>query len=236
MGLFDKFKQGLSKTKGKMDAKYPTDYARIALAVTALGYDASNVGGYDLLEPLQNVKSVAAQGVNGPIYALLALDSAGYPSDVRQDYVQAILDAQGSDGGYTWTPDAASDPDVTAMAVQALAPYMDQQKVGIAVENALMCLSTMQQKDGGFVSWGSANCESAAQVILALNAAGVSLDNEYFVKNGKTVLDNLMTFRMDDGSFRHEKTDENGSAYTSEQALRALVAIQHDDLAFFIVR
>ena len=210
-------------TKGGMDAKYPTDLARYTLALTALGYNAADVGGYDLTKTLQDVKALSAQGTNALIFALLALDSGSYASDARPEIIRAILAAQKDDGGFTYDPKYDSDPDLTAMAVQALAPYMRADKqVGAAVNSALMCLSKMQQDDGGFTAWGESSCETTAQVILALNAAGVPITSEYFVKDGHTLSDNLMSFQQADGGFAHKQGDAS-SAYTTEQALRALV-------------
>lgn len=213
-------------TKGGMNASYPTDHARCVLALTALGYDASNVGGYDLTKPLQDAASLAKQGTNALIFALLALDSGSYASDAREAIIDGILAAQKPDGGFTYDPKYDSDPDLTAMAIQALAPYMrSQQKAGLAVESALMCLSKMQQADGGFTAWGESSCESTAQAILALNAAGIDLQSEYFVKNGHSLLDNLMSFQQSNGGFAHKQGDA-ASAYTTEQALRALVTVE----------
>ncbi len=211
------------ETQGKMDAAYSTDISRYVLAVTAQGYDAADVGGYDLTALLQDTQAVVKQGVNGAIFALLALDSGKYPSTVRQDYINAILKAQKEDGGFTYNPKDPSDPDLTSMAIQALAPYMQaQEPVGAAVEKALACLSKMQQPNGGFTAWGESSCESTAQAILALNAAGVPLTSDDFVKDGHSLLDNLMSFQAANGGFRHVQ-DGDVSAYSSEQAVRALV-------------
>ena len=222
-----------------MDTSYATDYERYILAVTAQGYDATDVSGYDLTAPLQDAQAVIKQNINAPIFALLALDSGNYPSQVRQDYIDAILKAQKPDGGFTYNPDAPSDPDMTAMAVQALAPYMDgQEAVGAAVEKALSCLSKMQQPNGGFTAWGESSCESTAQVILALNAAGIPLTDENFVKDGHTLLENLTSFQAANGGFCHKQGDA-ASAYSTEQAVRALVDIYntgHMGVTYYGVR
>ncbi len=226
-------------TKGGMDAKYPTDLARYTLALTALGYDATDVAGYDLTKSLQDVKALSNQGANGLIFALLALDSGSYASDARPEIIAGILAAQKDDGGFTYDPKYDSDPDLTSMAIQALAPYMRaDKKVGEAVNSALMCLSKMQQSDGGFTAWGESSCESTAQAIMALNAAGVPLTSEYFTKDGHTLMDNLMSFQQADGGFAHKQGDAS-SAYTTEQALRALVdsyLVTHEGTTIYNVR
>ena len=236
---YGKVEAKAKETKGKMDATYPTDIARYVLAVTAQGYDATDVGGYDLTAALQDVETVVKQGTNGAIFALLALDSGNYPSQVRQDYIDAILKAQKPDGGFTYDPKYDSDPDLTAMAIQALAPYMDgQEAVGAAVEKALTCLSKMQQPSGGFTAWGESSCESTAQAILALNAAGIPLTDENFVKDGHSLLENLTSFQAASGGFSHVQGGDV-SAYSTEQAMRALVDIYntgHMGVTYYGVR
>ena len=84
---------------GKLDENRYTEYSRLILALTAIGRDPRNVGGYDLLLPLADLKKTTAQGVNGAAFALLALDSHGYPTSgdvTREKLVQVILDANRS--------------------------------------------------------------------------------------------------------------------------------------------
>ena len=117
-----------------------------------------------------------------------------------------------------------ADSDLTAMALQALARYREQSSVRPAVDRALVCLSAMQNADGGFSSWGSENAESCAQVLLALNALGLDTDNSRFVKNGHSVLDALLTYQTADGGFCHERSGET-NLMASEQAVCALASL-----------
>lgn len=215
------------ETKGVLSDRYYTEYSRVVLAVTAIGRDAADVAGYSLVTPLTDVEKVASQGINGVIYALLALDSGSYETegDVRAQYVDRILAAQLEDGGFTYSDEYPTDPDLTAMALQALAPYREEEAVELAVERALSCLSKMQQADGGFVSWGASSSESTAQAIIALCTLGIHMDDSRFVKDGNSLLDHLMRFRLANGSFRHT-ADGAYNAMATEQALRALVALQ----------
>ena len=59
------------------ERKY-TEYSRVILALTAIGRDPSNVAGYNLLTPLGDFEKTIWQGLNGPIWALIALDSGSY--------------------------------------------------------------------------------------------------------------------------------------------------------------
>ena len=204
-----------------------TDNARVILALTAIGKDVTNVGGHNLLKGLDNMAYVQTQGINGPIFTLIALDSHNYPTmgDVtREKLIEVILAAQLADGGWDLSADKA-DPDMTAMAIQALAPYYKtNETVKAAVDKALEALSALQRTDGGFGSWGTVNSESCAQVIVALTALGIDpTADSRFVKNGHTVLDALAGFYVTGGGFRHTAGGErNGMA--TEQGYYALAA------------
>ena len=204
-----------------------TDNARVILALTAIGKDVTNVGGHNLLKGLDNMAYVQTQGINGPIWTLIALDSHNYPTmgDVtREKLIQAILDAQLTDGGWDLSADNA-DPDMTAMAIQALAPYYKtNETVKAAVDKALEALSALQRNDGGFGSWGTVNSESCAQVIVALTALGIDpTADSRFVKNDLTVLDALASFYVTGGGFRHTAGGERDGMAT-EQGYYALAA------------
>ena len=204
-----------------------TDNARVILALTAIGKDVTNVGGHNLLKGLDNMAYVQKQGINGPIFTLIALDSHNYPTmgDVtREKLIQVILDAQLPDGGWNLSAENA-DPDMTAMAIQALAPYYKtNETVKAAVDKALEALSALQRNDGGFGSWGTVNSESCAQVIVALTALGIDpTTDSRFIKNGLTVLDALAGFYVNGGGFRHTAGgDLDGMA--TEQGYYALAA------------
>ena len=204
-----------------------TDNARIILALTSIGKDVTNVGGHNLLKGLDNMAYVQKQGINGPIFTLIALDSHNYPTmgDVtREKLIQVILDAQLPGGGWNLSGENA-DTDMTAMAIQALAPYYKtNETVKAAVDKALEALSALQRNDGGFGSWGTVNSESCAQVIVALTALGIDpATDSRFVKNGSTVLGALSGFYVDGGGFKHTADGElNGMA--TEQGYYALAA------------
>lgn len=204
-----------------------TDNARVILALTAIGKDVTNVGGHNLLKGLDSMAYVQAQDINGPIFTLIALDSHNYPTmgDVtREKLIQVILDAQLNDGGWNLSAENA-DPDMTAMAIQALAPYCKtNETVKAAVDKALEALSALQRTDGGFGSWDTVNSESCAQVIVALTALGIDpTADSRFVKNGHTVLDALAGFYVTGGGFRHTAGGERNDMAT-EQGYYALAA------------
>ena len=147
----------------------------------------------------------------------------------RQMYIDRILECQLPDGGWSLfggtdaagSGDGVSDPDITGMALQALAKYQDQPAVAEATEEALVCMSEKQSADGGFASWGTANSESVVQMIVALCELGISLDDPRFVKNGNTMLDNLMTFYLPGEGFLHTQNGSGSNQMATEQGFTA---------------
>lgn len=218
------------------DRKY-TDYSRVILALSALGRDARDVAGYDLTLPLGDYEKTIWQGINGPTWALIALDSAGYPMPkapagatqaTREMYVDYILTCQLSDGGWSLTGKGGagtSDPDITGMVLQALANYQTRADVKEATDQALDRLSQMQESDGGYSSYQVANSESVVQVLVALCALDIPLDDARFVKDGHTVLDNLLSFYTPGKGFRHTGSGGGSNQMAAEQGLYGLAAV-----------
>ncbi len=228
--------------KGVLHKKKYTEYSRMVIGLSAIGKDARDVGGYNLLTPLGDYDKTIWQGLNGPIWALIALDSMNYPMPenpeaetqaTRQMYIDCILSRQLSDGGWSLTGgteyatagDSISDPDITGMALQALAKYQDQPAVAKATQEALDCMSKRQDASGGFDSWGTSNSESCVQMIVALCELGIPLDDERFVKNGKTMVDNLLTFYIPGKGFMHTKDSGSMNQMATEQAFYGLTDI-----------
>lgn len=220
--------------KEQVDAAKSTENAKVILALTSLGFDVTDVGGHNLLQGLTDMNYVKAQGINGPIWTLIAFDSHDYeiPKAVvgadqvtREKLVSYILQTQLDDGGWALRGNEA-DPDMTGMALQALAPYYDSNsEVKAAVDEALDCLSDIQQPDGGYMSKGVINAESCAQVVVALTALGIDPDSdERFIKNDCSVLDALLTFAMEEGGFKHTATSSLASSMATEQGNYALAA------------
>ena len=221
---------------GALHKKKSTENSRLIMALSAIGKDAASVGNWDLIKPYstQGIDWITWQGINGPIFALIALDTHNYPTTdttIRQQCVDYILGKELSDGGWTLSGNTA-DPDITAMALQALVNYKDQPKVAAAAERAFDKLSAIQKDNGGYASWGSVNSESIAQVIVATTAWGIDPDTDpRFVKNGKSAVDALLTFYVEEGrGFAHVLESSHGyvggavNGMATDQACYALVA------------
>lgn len=218
---------------GRLDRSKSTENSRTILGLTAAGYNAADVAGVDLTAGLTDMAYLRAQGTNGPIWALIALDCHGYDIPqcadgeeqvTREGLVAEILSYQCSDGGWALMGDE-SDVDLTAMALTALAPYQEETDVKAAVEQALTFLSAAQQDDGGFMSWGAANSESCAQVIVALTALGIDpAADARFTKAGGTAIDALCAFACEGGGFRHSDEQTGPDGMATEQGFYALTA------------
>lgn len=217
---------------GVLSRKKNTEYSRVILALTAIGKNPADAAGFNLLLPLGDFDETVRQGVNGVIFALLALDSGGYEipeapeaetQATRELYVGELLRREIPDGGWALTG-GTPDADMTAMALQALAKYRDRQDVEDAVQRGLAALSALQEPNGAYLSWDEENSESVCQVIVALTELGISLDDERFVKNGQTLPQVLERFACEDGSYRHS-LNGNSDEMATEQAFYALAAI-----------
>jgi hypothetical protein len=223
--------------KGVLHTKKYTEYSRVTVALTAIGANPADVAGYNLLTPLGDFDKTIWQGINGPIWALIALDSGSYEMPVNKDaktqatrqmYIDEIISRQLKDGGWSLTgkggDTSPSDPDITGMALQALAKYQAQPAVKSATDKALTYLSVSQDMSGGYASWGTSNSESVVQVLTALCELGIDIDDSRFVKNGNNLLDNLLTYRKADGSFLHTYAGSGSNQMASEQGFYGLVA------------
>lgn len=222
----------VKERNGVLHSRKYTEYSRVILAVTAIGKNPQNVSGYNLLIPLGDFEKTVWQGINGPVWALIALDSGNYSIPENKDakvqatrelYIDYILERQNSDGGWALSENMSSEIDVTAMVLQALSSYKHMEEVEKAVKKALVMLQNSQNENGGFSSLGSASCESSAQVLTALCMLGIDYNSPEFTKNGKTVLDDILSYYTGKG-FRHIKNGEENQMAT-EQAFYSLVAL-----------
>ena len=213
-----------------------TENSRLIMALSAIGKDPTKVGGVDLVGAYSanGFSWIKKQGLNGPVFALIALDTYNYKTSdatIRQQCVDYILQAELANGGWALSGTTA-DPDMTAMVLQALANYADNSDVKDAAERGFAALSSIQKDNGGYASWGSVNSESIAQVIVACTAWGIdpSTDSR-FVKSGGSTVDALLEFYVPDGKgFAHVLETTGGyaggevNAMATDQACYALVA------------
>ena len=256
------------ETTAKLDKAKATEWHRISLAVLASGGNPRRMGEngdidliadgtYNRVDAKGN-GLLGKQGINGFIWGLIALDSMQYevPENAyysRDDIILNILNRQLADGGWALTGNV-SDPDITAMAIQSLAPYYNSEKeytyenkkiqsdgtqitkkVRGVVDEGVFWLSSVQNEDGGYLSWGTENCESVVQVAVALCSLGIDIfSDSRFIKDGNTIYDAILSYQNADGGFLHSKTydpenptslPDKSNTMASEQTLYGMVAI-----------
>ncbi len=217
---------------GALHKSKSTENSRLIVALSALGKDATSVGDWDLVEAYSanGFSWIKKQGLNGTIWALIALDSNNYAttdSSIRQQCIDSILSLQHDDGGWALQANIAyaSDPDVTGMALTALYPYRDQPEVAAAAEEAFACLSAMQHDNGTFASGGSECSESCAWVIVSTTTWGINPDTDSrFIKNGNSVVDALLAHYLEDEKMFQHIIGAGSNAMATDQSCYGLVA------------
>ena len=205
-----------------------TDSGRIVLIAGAAGLYPASIEGYNMIEKIYNCEEIDKQGIAGPVFALIALDSHSYgmPDNAvwtRDKLVDLILDCRNADGGFGYAKGEESDVDMTAMALQALSSYTDREDVKAAAGKAIEWLSNTQLENGGYKAWGIEGSESISQVIIALTSFGIDPMCDHFTKKDGDLLSALLTFGKEDGGFSHTR-EGNSDDIATEQALRALTA------------
>ena len=215
-----------------------TDYERVTLALSALGIDAAafqyddNSQQYDLTVPF--IAYDEDMLLNQKIFALLALNTKPYTGEA-EEYVSGIVAEALPGGGWNLSGVGSAEADMTAMAIQALAPYYETDAdVKAAIDDGLDALKAMQDQDGGgFYGMGQYNSCSVAQVIVALCSLGIDPTGEEWSVgdsgqyNPVTALCQFYIEDEDDSSKGKIKYTLNASAgddMSTEQAAYALAA------------
>lgn len=205
---FETYRYSLEQYVKENNIKSETTRLRLALALHSLDSEAYFDSGIKDLSEQSGIMSwvfclhLANNGIEGKL-------SSGELIDIILGYVHP-------DGGWSVLGDE-SDPDVTAMTVQALAPHTENADVHSAVENGIRFLSNAQQSDGGYYSMGALNCESSCQVLMALCSVGIDAEEDTrFIKNGNTVFDAIRSFEASPGKYCHVKGDGGNTACTTQ--------------------
>lgn len=241
------------KEEGKLSAYKATEWHRLILSVLSCGGNPFEISGdgekinlvADGIYNRDSASPLDKQGLNGLIWALIALDSRRYnapenASYTRESIIEKILGEQSESGDFR-SVGSNSDVDITAMALTALAPYYYDDTVyryiqkstgetvsstvGEAIDSALACLSEMQTENGDFTSFGTPTLESTCQVTVALCSLGIDpFSDGRFIKNGNSVWDAMLRYRTENGGFSH-KAGGGTDKLASMQALYTLAAI-----------
>jgi len=201
----DRVEEALEACGGVLHQIKRTEYSRVALALAALGENPADFRGYDLLAPLTETDMVKIQGNNGPIWALIALNSGDYPGteEAKAKLTDEILSQQNEDGGFGIAPGQASNVDMTAMALTALA---GNEAAAACIEAALGFLAAAEYESS----------ESCAQALVAYSALNMSEEAEEM----RGMLEEYAV----DGGYRHLMSEEAVNGMATEQAGYAIAA------------
>ncbi len=230
-----------------------TENSRVIMALSAIGVEPFEIGGYDVTADLSDFSNICKQGINGPVFALIAMDTNNYTfkanadandQTTRRKILEYIISKEISGGGYALSG-TTPDPDMTAMTIQSLSNYVEGNNLLKAefgsdtasydamistikdiVERGITVLSNLQQDDGDFASWGTVNSESTAQTIVALTSLGINPDTDprFITETGNSLIDGLLKYSIDKSGFEHDKGNHGVNQMATEQATYALVA------------
>ena len=247
-GLIANYKKSLAANKVEWAGSTAkvTDSERVALALAALGEDITSFDGVNLVNVICSNDGLTASA-NNLVYALIAFDEAGVSDEAmlasgsswtRVKLVSQLIAFQNADGGFAIEAGGSSNVDMTAMALQALAPYVEggedaavtasdaQPSASASVEAAL---SFLKSQMNGLCDFGSV--ESNAQVLLALVALGKDPANTKngFAKGANSLVTAIAAYELGDGKgYAHVMGSDgkpgNANALATVQALRALSA------------
>ena len=217
---------------GALDSNKSTDNSRLIMALAAIGRDATSVGNWDLVEAysVNGINWIKKQGMNGTIWTLIALDCGDYETSdptIRQQCVDAILEAQHDDGGWSLVTQTTqtSNVDITGMTLTALYPYRDQAAVKEACDEAFAWLSESQLDNGGFPYGTGETSESCVWAIVAASTWGINPDTDsLFIKNGNSAIDNLLTYYLEDEAMFEHGRGAGANAMATDQATYGLIA------------
>lgn len=217
-GYLSYMKQIVKQKKGVLSKNQPTDYARAVIGIKAAGGNPVDFEGHNLVKPLDDFEAVTGQGINAVDYAIIASKYAGATLTNEKAYIDAIIKSIES-GEFEKDKYAA---DYMAMALEALSLCEKTPEVEKAVDKALKLISDNQQKDGSM-----GNSESTSEVIVGLCQLNIDVfKDSRFIKDGKTLADGLMEYRLKDGRFCHTLEKKEADGMATEKALLALDAMK----------
>ncbi len=225
---------------GKALGKYISEN-EIRSAVTRLKYGLLLIPSGGNEEKITEILdgAIGEQGIMSWVYGLHIMNN-GYTSSrfTTDEVIGTLLSMKTSDGGWAIRGDTG-DVDVTAMTVQALAPYYESdEQVREVVDSAVELLSVRQLQDGSFSSYGVPNSESTAQVIIALSSIGIDpVSDERFIKDGNTVFDALKLFLKENGGYSHGYEEEYSDMATVQvfSSLIAYIRMNEEKAPYYII-
>lgn len=190
----------------------PTEYQRAAICITVTGGDpslAARLGAF-------GCEILDRQGFNAYIWALIALNVTGIQppegaANTADTLTEYLIAHQHADGSFALMGDGG-DVDITAAAVYALAGT-DSPGAAEAAQRGADWLAGFDS----YSTMGVRNCESTAQAVIALSAAGRR-------ESAEKAAAQLEEYRREGGGYAHLPDGEVNQMATA-QTLEAFTAL-----------
>lgn len=191
----------------------PTELQRTGIFLAAMGHDPSQAVELGVFQS----ETLGRQGFNAYIWALIALNVTGETApdnslNTAQSLTEYIVASQHDDGSFSLFGDGG-DVDITSAAVYALASADSDE----AQEAAQRGADWLCEIEGGYTSMGVRNCESTAQAVIALAAAGRT-------EKAEEAACQLAEYRRPDGGYAH-LPDGDTNRMATAQTLEAFTAL-----------
>lgn len=221
-----------------------TNRAKVVLFVTAMGKDATNIGGCNLIDEMAQkaVYNEAPKDYMLDCTMLLALDCGSYELPSGEAYItrsQLVNSVAASMDSMIETAIQWSSIDMAAMPIQCMYPYtlennlaakdadFDQKALQTAYDKGVRFLENTQNNDGTWSGFGGEknNVWTLAQIMTAMGQLRINPcseeDGSDFIKNGVTVLDDAAEFF----DMENKTLDTGKVPNMPEQLLRGLNAV-----------
>ena len=232
----DTNKKYVSQESILKDGAASQTYAKIALCVTALGKDASNVNGFNLIEKLADKSVYKASSIySRETTILMAIDSKNYELPTGDNYLtraELVNKTAADTDNQIATSIDWNSIDSAVMQIQPLCAYqtkdvdgVDKSAVKKACDKVLNFMYNKQGADGKYGdSQSASNAWTTAQVMITAGLFGIDAATEEngtdFIKNGVTLYDDALAFVDTDNN----TVDEKLMAFQPEQLLRGFNA------------
>ena len=236
--ILAEYTQSLTETVKGWDANVkPTDAAKAALAFTIMGKDACDIEGVNLIELVCNSERLTS-GTNELAYSLLAIyaSNAEIPQDAlwyKDAIIEKLLTFQTENGGFGLFDTETADVDMTAICVQALAPYISDEAVATAIEKAVEFLADTISADWDYDD----NPNTTAQVLLALASLGIDVTdpaNGFGNSAEENIITALEAYRNTDGNgYLYESSLNTMATYQIMQAYDAYRKAHKDGVSYW---
>lgn len=232
----DTNKKYVSQESILKDGAASQTYAKIALCVTALGKDASNVNGFNLIEKLADKSVYEASSIySRETTILMAIDSKNYELPTGDNYLtraELVNKTAADTDNQIATSIDWNSIDSAVMQIQPLCAYqtkdvdgVDKSAVKKACDKVLNFMYNKQGADGTYGdSYSASNVWTTAQVMITAGLFGIDVATEEngtdFIKNGVTLYDDALAFVDTDNN----TVDKSLMAFQPEQLLRGFNA------------